>query len=106
MENEGHEYELSHAARVVAQRARQMALAAGITLISLEWHRGHEVADLDNFWLTLESNTDSVTEKFPNEWLKALGSHDNDQRISVRLAGMLRALLSRPEAHVTKAPLH
>src|SRR2546423_13255538 len=48
IENEQYEVELAQAARKIAQRAREMAEAERITLTGTKWHRGHEVADLDN----------------------------------------------------------
>lgn len=99
IENEQYEVELSQAARKIAQRAREMADAARVTLTDLHWHRGHEVADLDNWWLTLESDMRTVTERFPNEWLEAFNKSDGDQRIAQRLSGMVQALAPPPEPH-------
>ena len=94
MENEEHENQLSQGAREVALRGEEIAAAAGITLTELKWHRGHEVADLDNFWLTLESDERAVTKHFPNEWLAGPGKSANDSLIAQRLFEMVRALRS------------
>ena len=104
IENEQHEVELSQSARKIAHRARETADAARVTLTGLHWHRGHEVADLDNFWLTLETDMRAVTERFPNEWLEAFNKSDGDQRIAQRLSGMVQALAPPPEPHTTRTP--
>jgi hypothetical protein len=92
IESERHEVQLSQAARRVARSACEMAKAARLTLTRLHWHRGHEVADLDHHWLTLESQKHAMTEHFPNEWLEALGKSDDDPRIAQRLSAMVQAL--------------
>jgi hypothetical protein len=102
IENEQHEVELSRAARKIAQTAREIADGAHIVLTAMKWHRGHEVADLDNFWLTLTSDKQAVTEHFPNEWLEAFGKSDTDARVAQRLSGMVEALAPPPEPHATE----
>ncbi len=92
IENEQYEVELAQAARKIAQRARKTAEVEGITLTGTKWHRGHEVADADNWWLTLTSDKGGTTKRFPNAWLEALGNAGNDQRIAQRLSCMLQAL--------------
>jgi hypothetical protein len=101
IENEQHEIVLSRAARKIAQRAREVADGAHVTLTAMKWHRGHEVADLDNCWLTLTSDTHAVTEHFPNEWLEAFGKSDTDSRVAHRLSRMVEALAPPPELHTT-----
>jgi hypothetical protein len=102
IENEQYEIELSQAARKIAQTAREIADGAHIVLTAMKWHRGHEVADLDNFWLTLTSDKQAVTEHFPNEWLEAFGKSDVDARVAQRLSGMVEALAPPPEPHATR----
>ena len=92
IENEQHEIELSQATRKIAQRAREVADGAHVILIAMKWHRGHEVADLDNCWLTLTSDKHAITEHFPREWLEAFGRSDTDSRVAQRLSGMVEAL--------------
>ena len=92
VENEGHEVQLSQAARTVAYTACEIAKAAGVSLTGLHWHWGHEVANLDNRWLTLESQKHAITEHFPNDWLEGLGKPDADRRIAQRLSTMVEAL--------------
>ena len=92
IENEEYENELSQAAHAITNRAHEIAAAAGVTLIACEWNRGHEVADLDEFWLTLESDKDATTQHFPNEWLEIPGTPDKSQRISALLISMVRTL--------------
>lgn len=92
IENEQYEVEWSQAARKIAQRAREMAEVAHITLTDTKWHRGHEVADLDDWWLTLTSDKRGVTERFPYEWLVAPGSAGNDPRVAQRLSRMVQDL--------------
>jgi hypothetical protein len=99
IENEQHEIELSQAARRIAQAAREIADGAHIVLTAMKWHRGHEVADLDNFWLTLTSDKHGVTEHFPNEWLEAFGKSGTDARVAQRLSSMVEALAPPPELH-------
>jgi hypothetical protein len=94
MENEEHEILWSQAARNIANEGRAIAAAAGVTLTVLKWHRGDEVADLDNFWLTLESGTRAVTEHFPNEWLEEPANTENDPRITQRLLTMIETLVA------------
>src|SRR5687768_6514016 len=96
IENEQLEVRRSQAARSITHSAYQMACAAHISLTGLHWHRGHEVANLDDRWLTLESHTGAMTEHFPNEWLEALDqSAADDPRIARCLAGMIEALAAR-----------
>jgi hypothetical protein len=102
IENEQYEVELAQAARKIAQRARGMAEVEHVALTGTKWHRGHEVADLDNWWLTLTSDKRGITERFPNEWLKAFGNADDDQRVVQRLSRMVQALIPRPEFHTTQ----
>jgi hypothetical protein len=92
IENEQHEVQLSQAARSVAHTACEMAKTAGVSLTGLHWHWGHEVANLDHRWLTLESQKHAITEHFPNEWLERLGNPDADRRITQRLSAMMAAL--------------
>jgi hypothetical protein len=92
IESEQHEVQLSQAARRIACSAYEIAKAAGVTLAGLHWHRGHEVADLDDHWLTLESLQNAMTERFPNEWLEGPGNADDDPRIAQRLRTMVEAL--------------
>jgi hypothetical protein len=99
VENEQHEIQLAQAARKIASSAYEMARAVQLTLTGLHWHRGHEVADLDNHWLTVESHKRATTEHFPNEWLQALGKSDNDPRIAQRLSVMVQALTPAQEPH-------
>ena|SRR5689334_1116111 len=92
IENEQHEVELSQAARLVAQRARAAADRAHVTLTAVKWHRGHEVADLDNWWLTLASDKHAVTENFASDRLAAYGNQGSDSAIAEQVAGMVEAL--------------
>lgn len=92
IENEQLEVQRSQVARRISYRACQMAEAAHVTLTGLHWHRGHEVANLDNRWLTLESHTLAMTELFPNEWLEAYGGAGEDPRIARCLSRMIEAL--------------
>jgi hypothetical protein len=101
IENEQYEVELAQAARKIAQRARGMAEVEHVHLTGTKWHRGHEVADLDNWWLTLTSDTRGITEHFPNEWLETLGNIENDERVVQRLSRMVKALMPPPERHTT-----
>jgi hypothetical protein len=103
IENEQYEVELAQASRKIAQRAREMAEVEHVTLTGTKWHRGHEVADLDNWWLTLTSDKRGITERFPNEWLETLGNADNDPRVVKRLSRMVQALMRPPEPHTTRA---
>jgi hypothetical protein len=66
IENVQQEVEWAQAARKVSQRAREMAKAEHVTLTDMKWHRGHEVADLDGWWLTLITDNRAITERFPN----------------------------------------
>jgi hypothetical protein len=102
IENEQYEVVLAQGARKIAQRAREMAQAARVTLTGTKWHRGHEVADLDNWWLTLTSDKRGITERFPNEWLEALGNAENDQCVAQRLSRMVQALMPPSEPHTTQ----
>ena len=92
MENENDENQFSQGSREVSQRGRVIAAAAGVQLTCLKWHRGHEVADLDNWWLTLESSEDAITKKFSNEWLEEPGEPANARQINECLRNMVRAL--------------
>ena len=92
IEDEQVEVEWSQAARKIAQRARRMAEARRVMLTGTKWHRGHEVADSDNWWLTLTSDRRGVTERFPNDWLDALGAFGDDQRVVKRLSRMVEEL--------------
>jgi len=96
IEDEQDEVQWSQAARKIAQRARKMAEAQHVTLTDTKWHRGHEVADSDNWWLTLASDKRAVTERFPNDWLDALAS-GNDERVAKRLSRMVRELAGSGE---------
>lgn len=102
IENEQYEVELAQAARKIAQRAREMAAGERIILTTTKWHRGHEVADLDNWWLTLTSDKRGITERFPNQWLEALGNAENDQRVVQRLSRMVQALMPPSATHTTQ----
>jgi hypothetical protein len=62
----------------------------------MQWHWGHEVADLDDRWLTLETKLNAVTEHFPNEWLEASNTSVCDPRVARCLSGMLQALVPPP----------
>ncbi len=95
IENEQHEVELSQGARKVVRAACDMARIARVALTGMHWHRGHEVADMDDRWLTLETKMHAVTEHFPNEWLEACSTTDSDPRVARCLSGMLQALGSR-----------
>jgi hypothetical protein len=106
IENEQQEIQWSQAAREIAQRAREMARAAHVSLSATKWHRGHEVADLDGWWLTLITDNRAITERFPNEWLEALGNADDDQRVVQRLSRMVQALIPRPEFRTTQISQH
>jgi len=97
IENEQQEIQWSQAARGIAQRAREMARAAHVSLSATKWHRGHEVADSDNWWLTLTSDKRAVTERFPNDWLDAPGAAENDQRVAKRLSHMVQELAGSSE---------
>jgi hypothetical protein len=97
IENEEQEIRWSQAAREISQRAREMARAEHVTLRATKWHRGHEVADLDNWWLTLTSDKRGVTERFPNDWLDAFGATGNDQRVAKRLSHMVQELAGSRE---------
>ena len=100
IEHEQDEIEWSQAARKIAQRARKMAEAQHVTLTDTKWHRGHEVADSDNWWLTLTSDKRGVTERFPNDWLDAVGTAGNDQRVAKRLSRMVQELAGPSEPPV------
>jgi hypothetical protein len=102
IENEQQEIQWSQAAREISHQAREMARAEHVSLTGTKWHRGHEVADLDNWWLTLTSDKRGITERFPNEWLEAFGNADDDQRVVQRLSCMLQALIPRPEFRTTQ----
>lgn len=93
-ENEDYENRWAQGARKVAELGREFAAAGGVRLTDLKWLRGQEVADLDNYWLTLESGEDAVTEHFPNEWLDAPGKSVNGRQINQRLHEMVRALVA------------
>jgi hypothetical protein len=94
IENEQYEVELSQAARKIAQNARAAADHAHVNLTATKWHRGHEVADSDNWWLTLTSERHGVTERFPVEWLIAYSRSDSDSAVAQRVAGMVESLRS------------
>jgi hypothetical protein len=100
MENEEYENKLSQVTSEIARRGREIPTVAGVTLTDLKWHCGHEVADLDNYWLTLESDKHTVTEHFPNEWLEDPRKSANDRQIAQRLFDMVQAL--RSEANILK----
>ena len=93
MENEDYENQFSRGSREVSHRGRAIAAAAGVHLTCLKWHRGHEVADLDNWWLTLESSEEAITKRFSNEWLEDPGKPANDRQINECLRDMVRALV-------------
>lgn len=103
IENEEQEIQWSQAAREISQGAREMARAKHVTLRATKWHRGHEVADLDNWWLTLTSDKRGVTERFPNDWLDALAAAGNDQRVAKRLSRMLQELVGPIEPKIGQA---
>jgi hypothetical protein len=92
IENEQYEVELSRAARKIAQNACAAADQAHVFLTAATWHRGHEVADSDNWWLTLTSARHGVTERFPIEWLIAYGGSNSDSPVVRQVAGMVKAL--------------
>ena len=92
IENAQYEVELAQAARKIAQRARGMAEVEHVALTGTKWHRGHEVADLDNWWLTLTSARHGVTERFPIEWLIAYSGANSDSPVIRQVAGMVKAL--------------
>jgi hypothetical protein len=98
IENEQVEVAWSQAARKIAQRARRMAEGRHVTLTGMKWHRGHEVADSDNWWLTLTSDKRGVTERFPNDCLAAPAAADNDHRVAKRLSRMTEELAA-PREH-------
>jgi hypothetical protein len=103
IESEQQEIQWSQAARKIAQRARKMAVGQHVTLTGTKWHRGHEVADSDNWWLTLTSAKRAVTERFPNDWLDALGSAGNDELVAKRLSRMVQDLAGSSEPQVGQA---
>ncbi len=96
IENMEYGNQLLKAARIITNRAHEAAAAAGVTLSACKWRRGHEVANLDNFWLTLESGRRVTTRHFPNAWLEGLGKADNDRRVAQCLLDMMQALAPSP----------
>ena len=95
IENEQFEIQRSQAARKIAQWAYRMADAARVTLTGLHWHRGHEVANLDDRWLTLESYAHAMTEHFPDAWLEEPGGSGDDPRVARCLSGMIEGLVAQ-----------
>ena len=104
LENEDYENQCAQGARKVAELGRQIAAVAGVRLIDLKWLRGQEVAELDNYWLTLVSSKDAVTERFPNEWLAAPDESAHDRQIDQRLHAMVQALVAGAGATAVAAP--
>jgi hypothetical protein len=104
IENVQQEVEWARAARNIIETAREMAEARHVTLRETKWHRGHEVADLDGWWLTLMTENRAITERFPNEWLETRGAGGIDPRVTRLLSRMMQALALHAEPLARHAP--
>jgi len=102
IEEEQYEIVLAQAMRSVAQRVLEIARGAQVAISSLEWHRGHEVADLDQCWLAVTSGKHAITEHFPNEWLEGFAKSGFDSNLASRLSAIVNALTSAPELHTNE----
>lgn len=88
------EYHDSHlaGARRVAKFAREMAETSGLRLDHVRWHRGHEVANLDSYYLTLIAGNRAVSHLVPNEWLGRVAKGGANEEIPALLGDMLSKL--------------
>ena len=98
IENVQQEVEWARAVRKITETAREMAEGRHVILTEMKWHRGHEAADSDNWWLTLTSDKRGVTERFPNDWLNAVCTGANDPRVAERLSRMVQELAGASES--------
>ncbi len=85
-------------ARAIASHARKMAAERGIQLTAIKWHRGHEVADLDNYWLVIELGNRPISRHFPSGWVVEAGKGHLTEQTVACLSEMLGAIAgSRPQ---------
>jgi hypothetical protein len=102
MNDTNYHYRYFKTTRTIAQQARELAQAEGIELDRLEWNRGRETAELDNYQLTLEAENRPVAVRIPDAWLEELrttGRSDQiDTAVAQTIAALKRALTPAEEA--------
>lgn len=84
------------AARHIAKLARSLADARHITLTATRWRRGHEIADWDDYYLTLTSGDASVTRHVPNECLDLFMRGEQCSGMEALITEMLQRLAKEP----------
>jgi hypothetical protein len=93
MMNDGnYHYRYFKTTRAIAQQARTLAQAEGIDLTRLEWNRGHETAELDNYQLMLEAENRPVAVRIPDAWLEEFRTTGHSARIDAAVAQTIAAL--------------
>jgi hypothetical protein len=92
------EYHDSHhgAARRIAMLAHTLAAAHHITLTGTHWRRGHEFADWDDYYLTLESGDTRVSRHVPNTCLDQFLHGEQCSGIEALVTEMLQRLAKEP----------
>ncbi len=105
MMNDGnYHYRYFKTTRAIAQQARTLAQAQGIDLTRLEWNRGHETAELDNYQLMLEAENRPVAVRIPDAWLEELRTTGRSAQIDTALAKTVNALKRTLETPAAEAP--
>lgn len=84
------------AARKITQLARTVASARDVPLNGTHWRRGHEFADWDDYYLTLESDDTSVSRHVPNACLDQLMQGQQCSGIGELITEMLQCLAKEP----------
>jgi hypothetical protein len=92
MNDGNYHYRYFKTARTIAQQVRALAQAEGITLSRLEWGRGRETAELDNYRLMLEAENHPVAVRIPDAWLEELRTTGHSARIDAAVAQTVAAL--------------
>jgi hypothetical protein len=92
------EYHDSHhgAARRIARLAHVLADARHIPLGGTHWRRGHEFADWDDYYLTLESGDARVSRHVPNACLDQFTRGERCGGIEALITEMLQRLAKEP----------
>jgi hypothetical protein len=79
-------------ARLIVERAIELAKAQGITLEKTEWDHGRAIGNRTKHTLSLTAKGKTITGELPDEWLADYPGRVGTEKATMMLKEMVRSL--------------
>ena len=92
MSDDSYQQQRQEGAKLIIQKANQLAQNDNLKIDKIEWNHGQPIIDRANHVLSITANGKTVKDEFPDEWLADYSGRVGTEKANAVLSGIIHQL--------------